>query len=251
METVGHNRGSGPVYAIFFMSMSQLIRLRADAQRNRNKLIAAAQAAFAEHGLEASLDNIAKCAGVGNATLYRHFPTRQDLVAAVFIERVDENVALLERAQRHEDPWTGFTDYIRQTSRALATDRGLAELFVMGYPTLELRSVNDRAYNGMTALTERAKASGAARADLTAEDIVLLLEAVAGITRQTGTTGPAATERFLALALDGFRAEAATPAPPPISRRQLREGRRDSRARSASPRTTGRARAKRSSSQPG
>jgi hypothetical protein len=70
---------------------------------------------------------------------------------------------------------------------------------------------------------------GALRADFTPEDSILLLEAVAGIIRQTGTAASAATERFIALALDGFRAEGATPAPPPISRRQIRAGRRDSR----------------------
>jgi AcrR family transcriptional regulator len=209
--------------------MTQQTRLRADAQRNRDKLLAAARAAFAEHGLGASLDKIAKRAGVGSGTLYRHFPTRESLLAAVFAERVAENVALVERAQRHEDPWASFAEYVLETCRALAADRGLAEFFAIGAPSPELRALNSRAYDAITALIERAKAGGALRTDLTAEDIILLLEAVAGIIRQTGTAASAATERFVALALDGFRAEGATPAPPPISRRQIRAGRRDSR----------------------
>jgi AcrR family transcriptional regulator len=209
--------------------VAESVRLRADAQRNRDTLLTAARAAFAEHGLEAPLDEIAKRAGVGSGTLYRHFPTREDLITAVFAERVAENVAQLERARQHDDPWAGLADYIRQTCRTLATDRGLADLFAAGAPDPELRALNSRAYDGLTALTERAKASGTLRADFTPEDIILLLEAIAGIIRQTGTAAPLATDRFVALALDGFRAEAATPAPPPITRRQIRAGRRDSR----------------------
>jgi AcrR family transcriptional regulator len=218
--------------------VSALRPLRADAQRNRDNLLATARAAFAEHGLDASLDEIAKRTGVGSGTLYRHFPTREDLIVAVFTEQIADNVALLERARGHEDPWTGLADYIRGTSRALATDRGLADLFAIAAPSSELRALSSSAYDGMTALTERAKASGALRADFTPEDIIVLFEAVAGIIRQTGTAASAATERFVALALDGFRAEAATPAPPPISRRQIRAGRRENRrTRSASART--------------
>lgn len=108
----------------------------------------------------------------------------------------------------------------------------------MGYPSPELRALNTRAIDGRTSLTERAKASGTLRADFTPEDIILLLEAIAGIIRQTGTAASAATERFVALALDGLRADAATPAPPPITRRQIRAERSESRrARSANART--------------
>jgi AcrR family transcriptional regulator len=221
--------------------MSEQRQLRADAQRNRDKLLATARSLFAEHGLGAPLDEIAKRAGVGSGTLYRHFPTRDDLIAAVFVEQLDENVNLLGRARQDEDPWAGLADYIRGTCRALATDRGLAELFAMGGPSPELRAPNSRAYDGMTALTERAKASGALRADFTPEDIIILLEAIAGIIRQSGAAASAATERFVSLALDGFRTEGATPAPPPISRGQIRAGRRDSRARSTNARAPSRA----------
>src|SRR6266542_5619891 len=125
--------------------MTEPTRLRADAQRNRDKLLAAARAVFAEQGPEASLDEIAKRAGVGSGTLYRHFPTRDDLIGAVYAERVAENVALVERAQRHEDPWAGFAEYVRETCRAQAADRGLADLLAIGNPSPKLRAIRARA----------------------------------------------------------------------------------------------------------
>lgn len=98
----------------------------------------------------------------------------------------------------------------------------MTDVMAVGYPTPELRALHTRANKARIGLIERAKASGELRADCTPEDIVLLLLAVAGIIRHTGTAAPATTERFLSLALDGFRAEAATPAPPPIPRQKIR-----------------------------
>jgi AcrR family transcriptional regulator len=194
-------------------------QLRADARRNRERLLAAARTAFTKDGLDAPLDEIAKRADVGNATLYRHFPTRDDLITAVFIERVAENIALAERALQNDDPWAGFAEYVRETCRAQAAD---ADIIAVAHPSRELKALRTRAYNTMNELIERAKASGTLRADFTPEDVVLLLLAVAGIIRRAGTTTPAMTERFLALALDGLRAEGATPAPPPIPLRQIK-----------------------------
>jgi AcrR family transcriptional regulator len=203
------------------LAMPTSTRLRADAARNRDRLIATARAVFAERGLDAPLDEIAKRAGVGSGTLYRHFPTRDDLITAVFLEQTAENLAALERAQQHEDPWEAFADYVRQTCRAQAADRGMADLLAIGHRSRELRALRTHAYNGFIALIDRAKASGTLRADFSPEDLVLLLMATAGIISRTGATAPAATDRFVALALDGFRAKAATPAPPPISSRTM------------------------------
>ena len=154
-------------------------------------VMATARAAFAEHGLDASLDEIAKRAGVGSGNLYRHFPTRDVLITAVFVERTAENLAALERAQRHEDPWETFADYVRQTCRAQAGDRGMADLMAVGHRGRELRALRTRAFDGFTALIDRAKAGGTLRADFSPEDFILLLMATAGIIGRTGATAPA------------------------------------------------------------
>jgi len=195
--------------------------LRADARRNREAIVAAARAAFAEHGMDASLDDIAKRAKVGSGTLYRHFAARDDLIAAVFLERMAETVAAVEQARQNPDPWDGFCDYVRRTCRAQATDKGLADLIAIGHRGKELRRLRAKAYDGFVALIDSAKATGALRSDFSPEDIVVLLMANAGVIDRAGKAAPVASERFVALVLDGFRAEGAGPAPPAPSPRTL------------------------------
>src|SRR5947208_9052385 len=108
-----------------------VMTLRADAVRNREAIVEAARAVFAEQGLDAPLDEIAKRAGSGNATLYRRFPTRGDLVAAVFAERMAEHVAAVEAGLADDDPWNGFASYIRTVGAMQARDRGIADLVTM------------------------------------------------------------------------------------------------------------------------
>lgn len=194
--------------------------LRADAQRNRERLLAAASEAFADVGLDVPLDEIAKRANLGNATLYRHFPTRDDLVTAVLMARLAENVARAERGLENEDPWTGFAEYLLETCREQGAD---ADSIAVAHPSRELEALRKRANKVLSELIRRAQASGQLRADFTPMDVVLLLLAAAGILRRTRTTAPAMAERFLAFALDGLRAEGSTPAPPPITLRQIKE----------------------------
>jgi AcrR family transcriptional regulator len=202
-------------------AMTDPSTLRADARRNREAVLAAARRAFAERGLQTSLDDIAKQAGVGSGTLYRHFPTRDDLVAAVFTERMAENVALVEEARQQADPWEAFAGYIRATCRAQAADKGLADLFALGHRGKELGAVRARAHAGFVALIDAAKASGDLRDDFTTEDIVLLMMANAGLIERAGSAAAAASDRFVSLALDGFRAKGATPAPAAPSPRTM------------------------------
>lgn len=89
------------------------MELRADAARNRAAIVEAARAVFAEHGLDAPLDDIARLAGTGNATLYRRFPTRGDLVEAVFAERMAEHLEAVQSSLADPDPWEGFASYFR------------------------------------------------------------------------------------------------------------------------------------------
>jgi AcrR family transcriptional regulator len=201
--------------------VTELPTLRADARRNRDAIVNAAREAFAMHGLQTSLDDIAKCAGVGSGTLYRHFPKRDDLVAAVFTERMDELARAVDEALRDENPWRGFTVYVKRVCQAQAEDQGLAAIFAVGQGGEELADLRNRAYEGFNELIAAAKKSGELREDFTAEDIAALLMANAGIIERAGTVASDASERFVALALDGFRANGATPAPPAVSPRRL------------------------------
>src|SRR5450759_5994158 len=99
--------------------------LRRDARERRGKLIAAAQREFASHGVDASLENIARDAGVAIVTLYRHFPTRLDLLMAAFRPRLEEFLDGATKALEMDDPWDGFVYYLANLFRVQARERGL------------------------------------------------------------------------------------------------------------------------------
>src|SRR5215210_9003585 len=105
--------------------------LRADAARNRTAIVEAARAVFAEQGLDVPLDEIARRAGTGNATLYRRFPARGDLIAAVFAERMVEHLDAVEAALADPDPWNGFAAYVRTVATMQSRDHGIADLVTM------------------------------------------------------------------------------------------------------------------------
>ena len=106
-------------------------RLRADAERNRAAIVAVARDVFAEQGLEAPLEAIAARAGVGIATLYRRFPTREKLVAAALTEKVAEYAEAAEQALAAADPWDGFAGFVERSCELQAGDRGLSDLLSM------------------------------------------------------------------------------------------------------------------------
>ena len=187
--------------------------LRADAARNRRQIIKAARELYGRRGLDAPLDEIARLARVGNATLYRHFPSRCTLAAAVFADTLCRVIDAASRALDDPDPWHAFAGHVRFLAQLQATDRGLADLLiteVTGAPQLE--ELRSRALQDFTRIAGRARASGALRADFTPEDLVLLLMANAGLVERTTDAAPTAWQRFIDLALDGLHAPAATPA---------------------------------------
>jgi AcrR family transcriptional regulator len=194
----------------------QIMKLRADAERNRAAIVGAARSVFAEQGLDAPLDDIAKLAGTGNATLYRRFPTRSDLVVAVFAERMADHLAAVEAGLAEQDPWGGFVSYVQAATAMQARDRGIADLVTMDLSSApEIEQLRSRAYEGMVALIERARTAGALRADFTDQDIVLLLMANAGLVERAHGIAGSASARIIGLLLDGLRAEAATASPGP------------------------------------
>ena len=161
--------------------------LRADAADNRRRLVDAARAVFAERGIDAPLDEIARRAGVGNATLYRRFPTRDALVAAAFEDRLAEYAGAAAEALRAPDPWAGFCGYVERVCAMQAADRGARDVLTMTFPTARgLEAQRARAYRDFAELVRRAQAEGQLRADFVAEDLVLLLMANAGVVRGAG-----------------------------------------------------------------
>jgi AcrR family transcriptional regulator len=186
--------------------------LRADARRNRTALVDAAREVMGRRGLDAPLDEIASVAGLGNATLYRHFPTRRDLVQAVFADQMTRYAAAVERALAESDPWVAVRGYVQEICALQAENRALADLVTSADFTDETRPV---AVAHLRLLLERAQAAGQLRADFSVEDIALVLLANAGVVRRTAEHAPTASPRLVALLLDGMHAAAASPGPPP------------------------------------
>jgi AcrR family transcriptional regulator len=202
--------------------------LRVDAERNRARIVTAARAAFAERGLDVPLEEVAARAGVGIATLYRRFPTRDDLIAACFEERVAEYAKAAEDALRAPDGWSGFCAYVERICAMQAADRGLKDVLMRTCPNAKaLEAHRARGYELSVRLIERAKSEGSLRSDFVPEDIVLLLMANAGVVQAAGQDAPDAWRRFVGLMLEAFRAERADPLPPaPTPRQVLRAMRR-------------------------
>lgn len=199
------------------------MELRADAARNRAAIVEAARAVFAEHGLDVPLDEIARRAGTGNATLYRRFPTRGDLIAAVFAERMAEHLDAVETGLADPDPWIGFASYVRAVGAMGARDRGIADLVTMdvtGAP--EVERLRSRAFEGLVRLVERARAAGVLRADFTTEDTVVVLMANAGLVERAHGIAAEASARLVHVLLDGFRAAAASDGPVAPGPRRVR-----------------------------
>ena len=215
----------------------QAMTLRRDAARNRDKLIEAAQVVFAEQGLDVPLDAVADQACVGIATLYRRFPTRDALIAAAFEDRMAEFVRAAEEALDNPDPWTGFSAFVEHICEMQAAERGVGNVFTRTLPAAPvLEELRERGYALVVRLIERAKLAGRLRADVTPEDLPLLLMANAGVVEATGESAPAASRRFVALMLEAFRPDGANVLAPPVEPRDMyRALRRAGRPRRAAP----------------
>jgi AcrR family transcriptional regulator len=199
-------------------------RLRRDAQRNRDAIVAAARQLFCDQGLEAPLEEIARRAQVGIATLYRRFPSRVDLVDAVLADTLQTHIQVAEQALAMEDAWEGFAFYLEQTCRLQATDRGLNDAMGMRFPrTPALEAARRRLYDLGGQLIDRAQQAGQLRPDVTQEDLAFVTWANSRILPAVRAAGaPDAWRRHLGFLLDGFRAERASPlAEPPLAPRQV------------------------------
>ncbi|MGE5827244.1 MAG: TetR/AcrR family transcriptional regulator [Micromonosporaceae bacterium] len=215
------------------MTAASIRRLRKDAQRNRAALVDAARSAFAQDGLDAPLEGIARQAGLAIGTLYRHFPTRMDLVGAVIADKKRAWIVAAETAVEMEPAWNGLVFFLERVCELQAGDRAFNDIASMRFPHApRIESTRKRANDLSRRIVERAQAEGSLRADITPEDLAFIVWAHARISEATYAIDPRAWRRFLALILDGFRARAAHPLPAPplrprqVLRAQLRLGRR-------------------------
>ena len=197
--------------------------LRRDARERRDKLILAAQHEFAAHGVDASLERIARDAGVAIGTLYRHFPSRLDLLMAAFQPRLREFLEGADKALELDDPWEGFVCYLDNLFAVQAGDRGFNDFLSRRFPgNADTEKIHDQMCGQIEDVLTRAQEAGAARPDITQADIVNLIWSNGRIIDATSATAPTAWRRQLYLMLDAYRAERAHAIPePPMTDEQL------------------------------
>jgi AcrR family transcriptional regulator len=173
--------------------------MRADARRNYDALVAAAREQFAEQGTSASLEEIARRADVGIGTLYRHFPTRDALVEAVYVEEVQSFVSDTEHLADRE-PWDAFDAWLRRLVTYIAAKHVLMDGLNRQSPVLKtcLKILKDAA----TPILERAQRAGVARTDVEPEDAMRLMQGIAAVKFPS----EADRDRVVGLAIDGLRA---------------------------------------------
>jgi AcrR family transcriptional regulator len=190
--------------------------LRADARRNRDAVLVAAKKLFADEGLDAQMPDVARAANVGVGTVYRHFATKDDLIAALVAERFERLSEKAREGLHTPDPWDGFAAFIRFAARIQADDRGLCE--VMGSRPEVMNAAAHAA--GLPELSDRlvkrAQRSGQLRRDLTWEDIPMIACGLGRVTQ--GGPGPATGRwpRLVEIILDGLRAPGSRKLPRPV-----------------------------------
>ncbi len=181
--------------------------MRADARRNQKRVLSAARRCMARDGLEAQMEEIARCAKVGVGTVYRHFPNKEDLVDALAADRFERLAELATEALEQEDPGEAFDDFVRASARIQREDRALSEVLTSRPGTMRRAADGVGMLRLVTNVLGRAQAAGAIRADALPEDIPMLMCALAGTFRNPFTD----PERYVAIILDGLRAPGSTP----------------------------------------
>ena len=198
--------------------------LRADAERNRQRIVEAAKTLFAERGVDVAVEDIAAAAGVGIGTFYRRFPDRESLVEAVFVTKFERMIQAARDAHEIEDPWEAFKYFVVTVARMHATDRGLKDVVLSSDRGREKVTEFRKIITPLAgALLERAKASGALREDVSAFDVPMIHQAVSAIAEITRDVSPEYYERTLTLLVDGLARER-TPTPmtvPPLEAEQF------------------------------
>ncbi|MGW4551896.1 TetR/AcrR family transcriptional regulator [Streptomyces violaceorubidus] len=181
--------------------------LRADARRNRERVLEAAREVFAAQGVDAPMSAVARRAGVGVATLYRRFPTRSALVTAAFEDQLAVCATAFEEAMADPDPGHGLYTLLEKVCTTLVTDRGFETVFMTGFPeALDYDRERACAEERLAHLVQRARDAGRLREDFASADIPLLLLAVSGLAAQPPETALPAARRLLTYLFQSFQA---------------------------------------------
>jgi AcrR family transcriptional regulator len=196
------------------MAISDDRPLRRDAERNRSLLLAAARELFAERGLEVTMDQIAARAGVGVGTVYRRFGSRDEIIEALFEDRMEQVAALAESALRDDDAWAGLSGFLERLIEMQAADRGLKELLVSHvHHCQRVGAARERVIPIIERLVHRARESGQLRADASDTDIAPIIVMLGAVADFSQDVQPDLWRRYLAIVLDGLRP---TGAPLPV-----------------------------------
>ncbi len=186
--------------------------LRADAMRNREKILAAAAVLFAERGLDVSLDDVAHEAGVGVGTLYRRFADKEALVEALFENAVEEIVNLAVRANAAQNSWDGLVWFLEQVLQRQCTNRGLRDVVVgSSYGQVRIAEAKRRIVPTISALVERAQRDGFLRDDVVDADFPILESMISSLGAMTGAASPELWRRYLTIILDGLATQRSGP----------------------------------------
>jgi AcrR family transcriptional regulator len=192
--------------------------LRRDAAQNRERLLAAAAELFAERGLDVTLNDIAHHAGVGVGTAYRRFANKEEIIDALFEERLQDVADVAAEALDDPDPWHGLITFLERSLEMQFGDRGLNQ--IMNNSQLgdaRVSDARDRIAPLIERLVERAKRAGAIRPDLDQSDIIFMQLGLSAIMDNSRTVAPDLYRRYLTLFLDGIRAERDTVTPLPAA----------------------------------
>ncbi|MFD6514521.1 TetR/AcrR family transcriptional regulator [Rhodococcus sp. NPDC060176] len=178
--------------------------LRADAQHNRDRAVHVARAVFCELGVDASMAEVARRAGVGLSTLFRRFPTKEDLLLAVFSDHIAACSSAIDEALSDPDPRHAIDILIRDVCEKQASDRALASVLIsalVGDLSLDVRA---HVEYGFAELISRAKANGTLRQDFEYHDVILVLMANAGVVAMSDSDAPSNSSRTVELMLTSF-----------------------------------------------
>ncbi|MFD3401248.1 TetR/AcrR family transcriptional regulator [Kribbella sp. NPDC058693] len=182
-------------------------KLRADAEDNRDRILESARVLFAGEGLDVPMRAIARHAGVGPATLYRRFPSKQALAVEAFAEQMRACQAIVDEGLADPDPWQGFCSVIERICELHLQNRGFTDAFLATYPeAVDVAESRELTLRSVATLSRRAKARGRLRKDFELGDLMIMLTAHRGLHVSDPATRSTASRRFASLVVQAFAA---------------------------------------------